>query len=153
MFLLSSDSQWLSSLLLGKFMEYFRSKGLQVSTFDQGNVPDNDDWICCSVGDWFEGGFNWGSGVIAIKFVQSRKNKPTRWSDFESFVIEKGGWLSSSLRAEVKLLWDGIGNAAWPIYWGKGIIPIGHDQNGMIWKYDFDFDFREYFLNNGGLKC
>lgn len=150
MFLLSSDSQWLSSLFLGKFMEYFRDNGLLVSTFDQGNVPSNDDWICCSVGDWFEKGFNWGCGVIAIKYIKSKSPNPVRWSDFEKFVLEKGGWLSNSLREEVKILWNGEGNASWPIYWGVGITPVGQDRDGVIWNYNPDFDFREYQL--GGLK-
>jgi hypothetical protein len=143
MFLLSADSQPLSSFLLGEFMDYFQLHGLSCSTFDQGNVPRNDDWICCSVGDWFEGGFNWGSGVIAIKYIQSRKGSPVGWSDFEKFVLMKGGWLSSRLRNEVRLLWNGEGDAAWPIYWGQGIEPAGHDEDGVVWIYNQSEDFRK----------
>lgn len=156
MFRLSSDSQWLSSLLLGKFMDYFKDKGIEASTFDQGNVPDNDDMICCSVGDFFDTGFNWGSGVIAIRYIQSKKGKPVRWSDFENWVIKKNGgkqaFLSSSLRTEVHKLWNGDGDASWPVFWGKGITPAGSDENGVIWKYDNEKDFREDLWNKGGIK-
>jgi DNA repair photolyase len=153
MFLLSSDSQGLSSFLLGKFMEYFQDNGINCSTFDQGNVPDNDDWICCSVGDHFEKyGFNWGSGVIAIKLIQHRstgaRKLPTRWSDFVSFVESKGGFLSDSLRLQVHQLWNGEGDAAWPIFWGHGIYPVGNDQDGLIYEHrgDEGDDFREQII-------
>lgn len=147
MFLLSADSQWLSSLMLGKFMEYFQQNGLKCATFDQGNATINDDWICCTIGDHFpSAGFNWGSGVIAIRFIQSR-SEPTRWRDFEKFVQSKGGFLSSKLKQEVRLLWNGIGDAAWPIYWGQGIIPIGLDEHGTIWKYEKNNDFRKDMFN------
>jgi DNA repair photolyase len=142
MFLLSSDSQGLSSFMLGKFMEYFQSQGLQCSTFDQGNVSINDDWICCSVGDFFDSGWNWGSGVIAIKFIQSAPG-PVRWSDFESFVLNKGGWLSDSLRLQVKQLWNNTGDCAWHISWGQGINAVGHDEDGFIWQYTAEKDFRK----------
>lgn len=154
MFMLSADSQWLSSYLLGLFMKYFRDAGLEVSTFDQGNVPDNDDWICCSVGDYFGergAGFNWGSGVIAIKFIQSKGGKPVRWKEFEEFVMSKGGWLSMRLRAEVRLLWNGEGDAAWPIYWGKGLEPIGQDEDGVVWRFVDNHDFREELFTKGGV--
>lgn len=147
MFLLSSDSQGLSSLLLGKFMEYFRGQGLQASTFDQGNVPGNEDWICCSVGDWFEG-FNWGSGVIAVKFIKEAAGKVVRWSDFDRFVVAKGGWLSSKLRHEVHLLWNGEGDAAWHLSWAAGMIPSGYDQDGIMWRWDSQDDFRLTTYNN-----
>lgn len=154
MFLLSSDSQWLSSLLLGSFMDLFRNEGFFVNTFDQGNVPDNPDFICCSVGDWFSekgAGFNYGSGVVAIKFIQSHKGKAVHWKDFEKFVLDKGGWLSSQLRMEVKHLWNGEGDAAWPIYWGRGMEAIGQDEDGIVWRFNNNSDFRMEMLNNGGL--
>jgi DNA repair photolyase len=154
MFLASSDSQWLSSYMLGKFIDVFRSRGLAVSTFDQGNVPDNDDWICCSVGDWFAeagAGFNWGCGVVAIRFIQSRGAASTRWSDFERFVQGKGGWLSTALRREVQLLWNGAGDAAWPIYWAKGLTAAGSDEDGLVWTFAGD-DFRENLLKGGALE-
>lgn len=147
MFLLSSDSQGLSSLLLGKFMEYFRSHGLECSTFDQGNVPANEDWICCSVGDWFEG-FNWGSGVIAVKFIKEAAGRVVRWSDFDRFVISKGGWLSSKLRHEVKMLWNGEGDAAWHLSWAAGLLPSGSDEDGLLWRWDAQDDFRITTYNN-----
>lgn len=154
MFMLSSDSQWLSSLLLGKFIEYFRANGLKASTFDQGNVVDNDDWICCSVGDYFGArgaGFNWGSGVIAIRFIKDKAGKPVRWSAFEAFVKSKGGWLSSALRQQVYQLWNGEGDAAWPIYWSRGLEAIGHDADGVVWKFNAGDDYREDLLTKGGL--
>ena len=147
MFTLSSESQGLSSLLLGKFMQYFRDQGLKCSTFDQGNVATNDDWICCSVGDWFEN-FNWGSGVIALKLIQQNGLKPTRWSDFERLVISKGGWLSTNLRKEVQLLWNGEGDAAWPLYWGSCIEPYGSDQDGLVWRWVEGQDFRHDLLTD-----
>lgn len=152
MFKLSSDSQWLSSYFLGSFIDYFRENGLECSTFDQGNVPDNDDWICCSVGDFFGSkgaGFNYGSGVIAIKFIQSRKGKPVSWGDFEKFVIAKGGWLTTKLRQEVKMLWNSSGDAAWHLSWAKGLKAIGHDQDGIIWCHEEEDDFRKNLFESG----
>lgn len=154
MFLLSSDSQWLSSLFLGAFMDLFQKEGLEVNTFDQGNVPDNPDWMCCSVGPWFEkkgANFNYGCGVGAIKFIQSKGGKPVRWNEFEQFVLEKSGWLSSQLRREVMQLWNGEADQAWPIYWAKGLQPIGSDENGVIWRFNKDNDFRMDLLVKGGL--
>lgn len=144
MFSLSADSQWLSSFMLGKFIEYFREAGFQCSTFDQGNVPDNDDWICCSVSDHFkDSGWNWGSGVIAIKFIQKRKGHPVRWTHFNNFVERKGGWLSSKIKNEVHMLWNGAGDAAWPLFWGRGIEAVGNDEDGIIWKFNPSRDFRK----------
>ena len=154
MFLLSSDSQWLSSFLLGKFIEYIRSKGFECSTFDQGNAPDNDDWICCSVGDYFTdkgAGFNWGSGVVAIRYIQSKNGESVRWSDFESFVLAKGGWLNSQLRKEVQLIWNGEGDVAWPIYWSRGLEAIGQDESGIIWRFNNEFDHRKLLWEKGGM--
>jgi len=146
MFLLSADSQWLSSYLLGKFINYFKSRGLQASTFDSGNVPDNDDWICCSVGDRFGKGFNWGCGVIAIKYIKSKRGEKVSWKDFKNFVNSKGGFLSRGIKKEVWMLWNGEGNAAWPIFWAKGITAVGQDEWGIVWKYDDEYDFREKLL-------
>jgi len=154
MFALSSDSQWLSSLFLGAFMDLFRKAGLLVNTFDQGNVPDNPDVICCSVGDWFgETGsrFNLGCGVGAIKFIQSKKGQPVTWTEFENYVLKEAGWLSQQLRKEVYMLWNGAGDAAWPIYWAKGLEAIGSDVSGTIWRYNEGDDFRLQMLREGGL--
>jgi len=146
MFLISSDSQWLSSLLLGKFIQYFRDNGMECSTFDQGNAPDNDDMICCSVGDKFEDyGFNWGSGVTAIKFIQSRGMTPTTWGHFIKWIEEKGGFLSKQLHDDVKLLWNGRGDGAWPIYWSWGLEAIGQNSEGTIWRFNREHDFREEY--------
>lgn len=154
MFLTSSDSQGLSSLMLGKFMRYFRQNGLKCSTFDQGNAPENDDWVCCSVGDWFTG-FNWGCGVMAIRFIQSRGTTPTTWRDFENWVLSKGGWLSSNLRKEVKTLWNAEGDKAWPIDWGQGVIAIGNNEDGLVWNYQGKDDFRVQLFRDvfGGLPA
>jgi len=142
MFLLTSDSQWLGSILLGKLMEYFRENEIQNSTFDFGNVPDNDNFICCEVGDWFGGGFNYGCGVSAIRFIVSQKGKPCTWGAFNKWVVKKGGWLSDSIKDEVKRMWNGNGNVAWYISWAKGIEPAGSDTEGMIWKFNKKDDFR-----------
>jgi DNA repair photolyase len=88
-FLLTTDSQPIGSILLSKFMDLFRDKGFKCSTFDLGNVPSNDDGVCCcEVGGWFEGvtGFNYGSAVSAIRFIQSKKGKSVGWKDYESWV-------------------------------------------------------------------
>lgn len=153
MFSLSADSQWLQSLFLGAFIKYFQEHGFSSSTFDQGNVPDNDDWICCSVGDYFTekgAGFNWGSGVIAVKFIQSKAGQSVGWKDFEDFVVSKGGWLSNQLRREVMLLWQCEGDAAWPIHHARGLVSAGQDEYGLRWKYK-DEDFREHLWSKGGL--
>lgn len=150
MFLLSSDSQWLSSLLLGKFIEYLQGHGLKCSTFDQGNAPDNDDWICCSVGDYFGekgAGFNWGCGTIADLFIRNSKY-PVAWKEFNSFVESKGGWLSSQLKKEVKMLWNASGDAAWPLYHARGLSAVGSDEDGLIWLYKDD-DFRQDYIETG----
>lgn len=154
MFLLSSDSQWMSSYLLGAFIQYFRDAGMECNTFDQGNVPDNNEWICCSVGDWFGeagAGFNWGSGVTAIRYIQSQAGKPVGWKAFETWVLGKGGWLSSQLRSEVRLLWNGTGDMAWPIFWARGLVPMGHDADGVVWVFRPEEDFRRHLFENGGL--
>ena len=147
MFTLSADSQGVSSLLLGKFMEYFRANGISCSTFDQGNVTTNDDWICCSVGDWFPN-FNWGSGVIAVKFIQSMGGKPVRWSQFNQLVESRGGWLSANLKKEVRLIWNGEGDMAWPLYWSQGMEACGMDVDGTIWRWNAHQDFRQDLIHD-----
>lgn len=147
MFLASSDSQGLSSLMLGKFMDYFRRAGLSCSTFDQGNATTNDDWVCCSVGDWFNG-FNWGCGVMAIRYIQSRGGAPVRWRDFNEWVLSKGGWLSAHLQKEVQTLWNAEGDKAWPIDWGQGMEAIGNDEDGLIWRFSPNYDFRLDLFRN-----
>ena len=71
-FLAGCDSQPLGSLLLGKFMEEFRKKGFSCSSFDMGNVPSNDDSVCCETADAFKGsGLNYGSTVMAARFIKN----------------------------------------------------------------------------------
>ena len=135
MFLASSDSQWLSSFMLGLVMDWWRGQGFSCSTFDYGNVAENDDHICCSVGDWFgDYGFNWGSGVGAIRFIRSRGGAPVTWSEFEAWVEEKGGFLSPALRREVQEHWNCEGNKAFSLEWADGIEPCGFGPDGRIWR-------------------
>jgi len=136
MFLAGADSQPLGSILLGSFMELFRKKGFSCSTFDMGNAPSNSQSICCEVGDWFKGGFNYGSTVMAARFIQSRKGKPTSWKDFEKYVEEKGGFLSEELKRSVHELWNLGGNVAYSHRWAAHMVPTGMDDKGLIWRYD-----------------
>jgi DNA repair photolyase len=152
MFLLMSDSQWLGSLLLNKFMDYLKEKGFATSTFDFGSVPSNSQDICCECGDLFlskGAGFNWGCGVIAIRFIQSHKGKPVIWGQFDDFVESKGGWLSEALRQDVFKSWNLIGNSAYFPDWGQGIECCGTDFGGFkAWRYVKENDFREEMLRN-----
>lgn len=141
-FLLGCDSQGLGSLLLGKFMELFQDRGFSCSTFDMGNAPQNNQSICCEVGDWFKGGFNYGCTVMAARLIQERGNKPTHWKDFETYVNNNGGFLSESLRQDVKQLWNVEGNMAYSHHWAAGIDPAGWDEDGYIWKFNPVHDFR-----------
>jgi hypothetical protein len=75
-FHIGCESQGFGSILLGKFMDLFREKGFSCSTFDMGNVPDNDDNICCEVGDLFKNyGFNYGCTVYAARMIAKRGKK------------------------------------------------------------------------------
>jgi DNA repair photolyase len=148
MYLLSCDSQWFGSFMLGKFMKEFRKKGFKCSTFDFGNVPNNDNAICCEVGDWFEN-FSWGCGVGALRFISGRKGKETRWKDFEKFVFKKGGFLSEEIKREVKQIWNLDGNPAWFLDWAYGLEAIGIDKDGIVWKFDKNaYDFRKNLMEN-----
>lgn len=142
MFLAGADSQPLGSLLLEKFMDLFRVRGFSCSTFDMGNVPANDQSICCEVGDWFEGGFNYGSTVYAARFIVQRGLKKTTWKDFEKFVDDKGGFLTDTLKLEVKGLWNLGGNFAYSHSWAQGLTPVGRDADGVIWIYKKETDNR-----------
>lgn len=150
MFLAGADSQPLGSLLLGKFMELFQKKGFSCSSFDMGNTALNDQSICCEVGDWFEdSGFNHGSTVMASRFIQSfPKGTPVTWGMFETYVDEKGGFLTETLKQEVKELWNLQGNVAYSHRWAPGIVPAGIDENGIIWRHSPDEDYRETLLNS-----
>lgn len=146
MFTLMSDCQWLGSLLLGKFMDLFREQGIKCSTFDMGNVPTNDDHICCNVGDWFKGGWNLGSIVSMVRFIMDSP-VPVGWNDYYEYVQRNGGFLSQNLEKEVKGLWNLYGNQAYFPDWAPFILPAGIDQHGRRWYYDKNApDFREEML-------
>lgn len=143
MYTLMSDCQWLGSLLLGKFMQYLRSYDLKCSTFDFGQVPENDDFNCCQVGDWFKG-LSFGNTTMAIRFIASKSGSPVTWEMYEQHVLANGGWLSERLRLEVMEAWCGVGNQAYMPWWGQGITPIGISPGGRpIFVYNKKVDHRE----------
>lgn len=146
--LLGCDSQGLSSLLLGKFMEMWREKGFSCSTFDMGNMSSNNQSICCEVGDWFQDStFNHGCTVMAAQFIIKRKGHKTTWSQYKDWVNKHGGFLSDALEKEVHQLWNCEGNDAYSSSWAKGIEVGGMDEEGnIIWKYEKENDFREDIL-------
>jgi DNA repair photolyase len=147
MYEMMSKAQFLGSLLLGKYMDYFRQCGIECSTFDAGNVPTNDDDICCSVSDLFgRAKFCSGNTTSAIRFIVSRKGAKTAWSDFEKWVNEGNGFLSNSFRDEVKHLWNLMGDTSFSIDWAAGLRPVGQDRDGLVWVYDPKYDFREEML-------
>jgi DNA repair photolyase len=149
LFLAGADSQPLGSLLLGKFMELFQNFGFHCSTFDMGNTGINNDSICCEVGDWFKGGYNYGSTVMASRFIRSRQKQPTSWKNFEIYVEMNGGFLTETLKMEVKELWNLEGNMAYSHRWAPGIAPMGMDEDGIIWMYDEDLpDYRIELLKS-----
>ena len=148
MFLAGCDSQPFGSLLLSKFMEMFRERGFSCSTFDMGNVPKNDQDICCEVSDWFKGGWNYGCTVMAARFITFRKGKNTSWKDFEFYVRVHGGFLSEELKDEVKHLWNLEGNYAYSHSWAAGLTAVGKDEDGLIWKYMKEIDNRETLIQN-----
>lgn len=143
MFLLTSDAQWLGSLMLSRMMMYFQAAGLSSSTFDFGSAPINSQDICCSVGDgcFKDAGYNWGNNMNAIRFILSRK-EPTRWRDFAKFVLGRGGWLSDTLREEVRRAWNLDSGQAYSPDWVPGLEIGGDDEDGLIWRYRPGRDFR-----------
>lgn len=147
MYTIMSQCQWLGSLLLGKMMDHYRAAGLRCSTFDAGNVPTNDDTICCSVGDLFgESRFCYGNTTGAIRFIVSRGEEKTSWGDFEKYVEENNGFLSATFKAEVKQLWNLQGDTSFSIDWASGLQPAGQDKDGLVWVYRSGFDSREAML-------
>ena len=150
LFIVGCDSQAIGSLLLDKFMDLFRDRGFSCSSFDVGCAPTNNQTICCEVGDLFQGGFNLGSIVAAARFIIERGRTPTRWTDYEEYVNENGGFLSEKLRQEVHRLWNVQGNNAYAVNWSAGIEPVGADHNGIVWNYDQAYDHRGEILNNLG---
>ena len=148
LYLAGCDSQPLGSLLLGAFNQMFRDRGFSVSTFDLGNVPDNDQSICCEVGDWFEGGWNYGSTVMAARFVKNNKGVKVRWKKFEAYVNRHGGFLTEDLKRDVKELWNLGGNVAYSHRWAQGLTPVGRDEDGLIWVYDPEIDYRKNLIKS-----
>ncbi len=144
-FLLGCDSQAIGSLLLEKFMKLFQDFGFSCSTFDLGCASANDQTICCEVGDWFKGGFNYGSIVYAARYIMKQKGKPVTWGQYENFVNKKGGFLSDTLHRDVKGLWNLEGNSAYFINWATGIEPYGRNEDGIVWCKS-KVDFRENVL-------
>ena len=141
-YLAGCDSQFIGSLLLGKFMELFRERGFSSSTFDMGNVPSNNQAVCCEVEDWFiGGGFNYGCTVMAARFISDRK-KPTTWKQFYKYVYKHGGFLTEILQTEVHHLWNLEGNSAYSHSWAQGLIPCGYNEDGLIWSVDPNKDDR-----------
>lgn len=149
LYLAGCDSQQLGSLLLKKYMELYRNEGISCSTFDLGNVPSNDQHVCCEVGDWFEntGSFNWGCTVMAAQFIKSKSPKSVTWKMFEKWVNKKGGFLEEGLKEEVHRLWNMEGNKAYSHRWAQGMTPVGWDRSGIIWKYT-EQDERLNLLEN-----
>jgi DNA repair photolyase len=148
MFLSTSESQWLGSLMLNRFMDHFRAAGISCSTFDFGSIPDNDNWICCEVDDAFrDAGFNWGNILSAARVIQGQ-NEPVSWGDFEAVVKEWGGWLSDELHERVHRYWNMDEDSPYNLSWVRGIRECGTDAEGnLIWKYDESYDFREELFN------
>ena len=127
-------------------MDVLRRAGFKCSTFDLGNIPSNDDPICCQVGDWFnKSGWNDGSTVSAIRFIQGKGS--ATWYDFVTWVESHGGFLSDSLRLQVKQLWNGEGNDAYSPLWGAGIEAEGVEDGSLELVYRPDKDFRRDLFN------
>ena len=141
-------SQRIASLLMSKFSSYIREKEINVSSNDFGQTTENShEFICCGISEkhpW--NNLNYGNIFTAIRFIQ-RRGKPTSWSDFDSFVQQKGGFLSESIQLQVRNMWN-LGlyvdkDKARAIDFGAHLLPVGEDDDGLIWKYDKDFDFRK----------
>lgn len=149
LFLAGCDSQLLGSSLLGSYMKEFQKHGISCSTFDMGNVPANDQDICCEVTDHFQTtNWNYGSIVMAIRYIVGKAGRPVSWKDFRDWVYEKGGFLTDALEREVHELWNMEGNTAYSIHWAQGLLPVGWDEYGFVWTYLPEVDERERLLNS-----
>jgi len=147
MYEVMSKAQWLGSLLLGKYMDYFQQAGIQCSTFDAGNVPINDDNVCCSVSDLFGmGKFCQGNTTSAIRFIAGGEGRKTSWGDFEKHVESHNGFLSPAFKNEVKQLWNLSGDISFSLDHAAGLIPVGQDKDGLLWTFDSSKDFRQEML-------
>ena len=145
-FAIGCDSQGLGSILMNEYMQVWRNEGFSCSTFDMGNMPTNDQSVCCEVGDIFKG-FSYGCSVMAARFLIGREGKPTSWGHFVSHVNSHGGFLSDALRREVKLLWNLLGNDAYSHAWSAGMEAVGQDGRGsIVWKFNKKSDFRRDIL-------
>lgn len=148
----SSNYQRISSYLLTLFMRYFRKHGINISSYDFGQAMENShEYICCGITDkapWDK--FNFGNVNTALRFIQ-RAERPVSWSDFDSFVQRKGGFLSENIRSDVRNMWNaGLyhnkdRNLA--IDFGAHILAVGADDDGIIWKYSQDTDLRKGIIN------
>jgi hypothetical protein len=61
---------------------------------------------------------------------------------FEKYVDKHGGFLTPDLKLEVHQLWNLGGNVAYSHRWAAGLVPVGRDEGGLIWKQD-GTDYRE----------
>ena len=146
MWLATTDSQPIGSLLLGKYMDLFRAKGISASTFDLGNVTTNDNTICCETDGWFNAeSINHGAIVTAIQYVKSQDGTSVRWKDYHDWVEKHGGFLSDSLKEDVHKLWNCTGNRMFGMDWAAHIEPIGYNGD-FIYKYNPDYDYRQKIL-------
>lgn len=152
MFSVTAECQWLGSLLLTYFIRYLRSNGFSCSTFDYGSAMENDQNICCEVGDWFDKGFSHGNTIMAVRYIKSRQGEPVTWNEYEKYVEANGGFLSPTWKREVQKAWNLIGTVAQVAYfpmWGTGIKTVGFDDTlNTIWLWDKQFDYREELLQN-----
>ena len=130
-------------------MDIFREYGISCSTFDLGNVPTNDQTICCEVGDWFKGGWNYGCTVMAVRFITQNRGVPVTWSQYKQWVMEHGGFLTQALEREVHELWNMEGtNPAYSPMWASGLVPVGWEQDGIVWTYLPETDGRTVLLKS-----
>ena len=59
-----------------------------------------------------------------------------------------GGFLTPELKREVKELWNLGGNVAYSNRWAVGLTPTGLDEDGLIWRYVPEVDYREELVNS-----
>lgn len=138
-------SQRLASFLMSKFSAYIREQGINISSNDFGQATENShEYICCGLKEdppWDN--LNYGNIFTAIRFIQ-RRGTPTAWSDFDMFVQKRGGFLSDAIRTDVNAMWNVIEyDDSLAIDFGAHLIPVGQDEDGLIWKYDKTFDLRK----------
>jgi len=152
MFMLTSDSQWLGSLMLSTMMSYFNANGLSSSTFDFGSIPTNEQDICCSVQDHFKDvGYNWGNILSATRLLTQRGR--LSWKEFVAWVEDRGGFLSEKMKHDVKSSWNANSGQAYEPIWVPGVTAAGEDEDGIVWGYRKAEDYRlKRFLTMTGDK-